>query len=305
MDAIAVATRFGLYIDLGTTFGVAVFALLNPRSRGLLPLRSAFVPAALLGVSLSALSLAVVAASMAGVPLLEVDLPSINMVVTGMSLGAAFMARVASLVVIAVSALAMRRDPELALRVVTSGSAVALASLAWAGHGVAGEGAIGWLHLGADIAHLIAAGAWLGALVCLLFMVTRRADRVDTAHLWTIHGALDQFSLVGTIVVAVILATGIVNVWLLVGPDNVAALPGTLYGQLLIAKLLLFAAMLGFAAANRYRLTPVLASCIGSGDHGGAIRLLRISIASETACAAAVFALVAWLGTLEPLISTT
>ena len=104
--------------------------------------------------------------------------------------------------------------------------------------------------------------------------------------------------------VAVIVASGMVNAWLLVGPAGVASLPGTLYGQLLLCKLALFAAMLGFAAANRYRLTPALLARIEAEDHDGALAALRISLALETACAAIVLALVAWLGTLEPILAT-
>lgn len=301
MDALAVTIRLGLYLDLGSAFGVAFFALLNPAVRSPLPLRITLAVTAVLGIILSAFSLAVMAASMAGVPLAQVDMADVTMVLTGMSLGTALLARVGGLAVVAISAIVVRRRPALALIAAVSGGAVAVASLAWAGHGVMDEGSVGWLHLGADIAHLIAASAWLGALVCLLLLVVRPLRRSDAAYLWTTHSALDQFSLIGTIVVAVIVVTGIVNAWLLIGPANVGALLGSLYGQLLIGKLVLFAAMLGFAAVNRYRLTPALASRIADGDHQSAIVRLRTSVALETGCAVAVFALVAWLGTLEPL----
>ena len=69
------------------------------------------------------------------------------------------------------------------LGVVTIAAGLALSALAWTGHGAAGEGAIGWAHLLADILHLIAAGAWVGALIGLMLLVVRPAKRVDAAHL--------------------------------------------------------------------------------------------------------------------------
>ena len=101
--------------------------------------------------------------------------------------------------------------------------------------------------------------------------------------------------MVGTIVV-----TGLVNGWMLVGIGNVATLPAILYGQLLIAKLALFVAMLALASLNRFRLTPAFERSIAADDHGRALAALRTSLALETACVVAVLGLVAWLGTLAP-----
>ena len=89
----------------------------------------------------------------------------------------------------------------------------------------------------------------------LILLVMRPAPR-DIAHLALTHRALHGFGTVGTIVVAALVITGLINAWLLVGPDNISALRTTFYGRLLLAKLALFAAMLGFAALNRFRLTP-------------------------------------------------
>lgn len=300
MPTLDVLVRFALYLDLTLAFGVAFFALCAPQTRGALPLAGALASAGLAGIALSVLGLAVLSASMAGVPLVQVDAESVAAVLTGMSLGKAWMLRIAGLALVIAAAACVRRSPAPALLAASSGGALAVSGLAWAGHGAMDEGAVGWLHLAADIAHLLAAGVWVGALVCLVLLVARPSRRVDAAHLWATHRALDGFSLMGTVVVAVITATGLVNAWLLVGPANAMALPTTLYGQLLIAKLALFAAMLGFAAANRYRLTPALAGRIDAGDYRGAIVALRVSIALETACVVLVLALVAWLGTLQP-----
>jgi putative copper resistance protein D len=177
---------------------------------------------------------------------------------------------------------------------------VALATLAWTGHGSVDEGSIGWLHLSADILHLIASAAWVGALLGLILLVTRPIARVDSDHLNLTHRALHGFGTIGTIVVSTLIVTGLVNSWLLVGFANVLTLPTTLYGQLLIAKLLLFTAMLVLAALNRFRLTPAFELSIARADHLGALVALRRSLALETTLVVVILGLVAWLGTLAP-----
>ena len=97
--------------------------------------------------------------------------------------------------------------------------------------------------------------------------------------------------------------TGTVNGWFLVGPGNIASLGQSTYGLLLIAKLLLFAGMLGLAALNRYRLTPALAQAIEEEDAPRAQALLRASLVVEGGLAIVILGLVAWLGTLSPPMS--
>ena len=186
------------------------------------------------------------------------------------------------------------------LPVVAASSAVALASLAWTGHGSMGERMPGWGHLGADILHLIASAAWVGALVGLILLVSRPIAQIDHDHLDLTHRALHGFSAVGAIIVATIVVTGLINSWFMVGIGNLPSLGTTLYGQLLLAKLVLFAVMLGLAALNRFRLTPAFEQSIAASDHRGALGALRKSLALETACVTAILALVAWLGTLAP-----
>jgi putative copper resistance protein D len=99
--------------------------------------------------------------------------------------------------------------------------------------------------------------------------------------------------------------TGLINSWLLVGAANLAALVTTLYGLLLLAKLVLFAAMLGLASLNRFRITPAFQRSIAMADHDGTLVALRVSLAVETACLIGFLALVAWLGTLAPPASGT
>ena len=193
------------------------------------------------------------------------------------------------------------RGPWLGFVALASG--IALASLAWTGHGAMDEGLTGWLHLAADILHLIAAGVWVGALLGLILLVSRPAAQVDAAHLGLTHRALHGFGTVGTLVVGTIVVTGLVNGWLLVGIVNLGSLGATIYGRLLLAKLALFVTILGLASLNRFRLTPAFEKSTAADDHRGALGALRASLAVETACVVTILGLVAWLGTLEPPVS--
>ncbi len=122
-----------------------------------------------------------------------------------------------------------------------------------------------------------------GALLSLLLLVARPAAGTDAGHLGATHRALDGFARIGTIVVAVIVASGLANAWLLVGPSGLGALPRhTLWAVASSPKLALFAAMLGCAAMNRYRLAPMLSARIAQSDHRSAIVALRVSLALET-----------------------
>ena len=180
---------------------------------------------------------------------------------------------------------------------------MSLATLAWTGHGAVDEGTSGWVHLGADVLHLIASAAWVGALLGLVLLVTRPILKVGSEHLGLTHRALHGFSLVGTIVVATLVVTGFVNSWFLVGYENIPTLLMTPYGQLLFAKLVVFGAMLALAALNRFRLTPRFEQAMASDDHVSAMGALRLSLFVETGCVIAILALVAWLGTLAPPVS--
>lgn len=158
----------------------------------------------------------------------------------------------------------------------------------------------GWIHLGSDIVHLLAAGVWIGALFARGLLLFRRTSGMSAEHVILSHRTLEGFSTVGTVVVALIVVSGLVNGWILIGPANALALFTTLYGQLLLAKLALFVSMLGLAWVNRFRLTPALATALRAEDHGAAVQALRRSLLLETAAALAILLFVAWLGLLAP-----
>jgi putative copper resistance protein D len=122
-------------------------------------------------------------------------------------------------------------------------AAAYLGSLAGAGHAVAGDESDDFTRIAADVAHLLAAGAWLGALPALVFVLGLSRGQGGAAQ------AAQRFSALGLVAVGVLIASGVANTSYQVG--SIPALVGTDYGRLLVAKLALFAVMLGIATVNR------------------------------------------------------
>jgi putative copper resistance protein D len=172
------------------------------------------------------------------------------------------------------------------------------AAIAWTGHAGSTLGAIGDLHVTADALHLLAAAAWIGGLVplVLLLAAVRRHPTVE----WTSQArdVTRRFSTLGTVSVATLMASGIVNAWILVG--SVHGLLVTEYGRLLMLKLGVFAIMLVFAAMNRFWLTPRLGLSPASGAQLDALRQLTRNSTIEIGLGVIIFAIVGMLGTLHP-----
>src|SRR5262249_9161373 len=173
-------------------------------------------------------------------------------------------------------------------------AAALLASLAFAGPAAAERGSDRVVHLAADIAHLLAAGAWLGALLPLAHLLSR-AHALELAE-----RATGRFSIMGIACVSVLVLTGTISAWYTVG--SVPGLFGTDYGQVLLAKLALFAAMLALAAANRVRWTPRLRAA--GGEAGLALRRLRRNAIGEASLGVAVLGVVGILGVTVPALHT-
>lgn len=295
---LVIAIRFALYANLMVLFGWPLFALYGTPGGTDGPSPRCLALLAMAAAGLSIASIVAMTASMSGVTIVDVDRDSIAAMVFETPMGLAWQARMAALAVLLALTLTCGRPARTGRAIL---AAVALASLAWTGHGAAGEAAIGWFQLAADIVHLLAAGAWVGALVALGSMLIRDASRLTSVDFVMTHRALAGFSNAGGVIVALLIITGLANSWILVGPRGVAVLLSSEYGRLLAIKLALFVAMLGLAAMNRFRLTPALAQTIDAGAMPyAALSALRRSIAAEIALVVAVLAVVAWLGTLAP-----
>ncbi|BBC71669.1 copper resistance protein CopD [Altererythrobacter sp. B11] len=307
IEPVVVSLRLIQYLGAMLLMGASLFFLYSggrpfPERGGLArPRRLLLLTAA---SALAVASLAAVAAQsilFAGSLSDGLDVNSLRTVAFGMDLGKAALVRAAAATLATVLLLILPAGRTSWMTAAVLGTA-ATASLAWLGHAAAGEGSIGTVHLLSDILHVMAAGVWIGALFGLwqLLLARPRSDR-DSLE---IHAALHGFSGIGSAAVALILLTGLVNSWVLVGPDKVLELWTTRYGQLLVVKIVLFVIMIAFAAANRFRLTPALGKALSDEKlRRRALPPLRRSIALETVLGIAVLILVSWLGTLEPPVA--
>jgi putative copper resistance protein D len=171
-------------------------------------------------------------------------------------------------------------------------------ALAWSGHAAGGLGSEATLHPTADVLHLIAAAAWVGALLPLIVLFA--AAGADDTSLAMARTATTRFSILGIVSVGTLLATGIVNTYYLAG--SVPALLHTDYGRLLLIKIALFVVMVAIAAVNRFQLTPQLLQQASIAASRDALRRLRRNAAIEVLAGAMVVAIVAALGTMPPAI---
>jgi copper transport protein len=136
--------------------------------------------------------------------------------------------------------------------------------------------------------HMVAVGVWIGGLAWLLVGI-RGATKADRA------AAIEAFSRVATITLAVVLLTGVARGLVEVG--GLSNLFGTTYGITLLAKLALVAVLVTLGALNHFRLVPAI------GGDEGATRTFRLNARTELAVAAAVLAATAVLSGLAPASS--
>jgi putative copper resistance protein D len=175
--------------------------------------------------------------------------------------------------------------------------AAALAgTLAWAGHAAGGLGVEALVHPVADVLHLIAAAAWIGALPPLLVLLATVGD--DDGSIALARTATVRFSTLGIFSVGTLVFTGIINTWYLVG--SVQAMVETDYGRLLLEKIAIFVGLVILAAANRLWLTPQLLKQDDAGAIRGTLFQLRYHVALEVAAGACIILIVAVLGTMHP-----
>ena len=137
----------------------------------------------------------------------------------------------------------------LALAVSTS----LLTTLAWAGHAVAGiHNHV--LHLAADILHLLLGSIWPGGLVPLGCFLWEANQENQPWVGGSQTGTLQRFSQFSLVTVFLLLITGFINGWLMIG--SWIALFTSTYGQLLLVKVLVVFLMIGLGTYNRLCVLP-------------------------------------------------
>ncbi len=250
--------------------------------------------------------LLVIASNMSGMPLAAV-LPGgvVGIVLTQTRFGEDWVLRAALVVVLAICLAVQARSRKHAAGWVGLLAAAAfIASLAWAGHGAATEDVpFDAIHLPADILHLLAAGAWLGALLPLVILLAQARRDSDPQAVAVACATTQRFSVLGLSSVGTLLLTGLVNTWFLSG--SVPALLGTLYGQLLLLKIALFATMIAVASVNQRQLLPCLTDVATAAPlRLRAVRQLSRNASIEASFGVFVLAIVGIIGILPPGLHT-
>jgi putative copper resistance protein D len=189
--------------------------------------------------------------------------------------GTVWLVRHAVLLLLAALLLFREREESTADRLALRGEAwllagIGAAAMAWAGHAAAVEG-VGLPAALLDALHLLAAGAWLGALppLAALLRAAARAEGADARPFAVL--AVRAFSRLALAVMVLLVATGLANTWFQVG--SAPALIGTPYGRLLLAKVSLLIPILLLAQHGRRRLLPRLG---GDGDTVGRPAMARL-----------------------------
>jgi copper transport protein len=167
-----------------------------------------------------------------------------------------------------------------------------LATWAFAGH----SRSIRWPVVGVatDVAHHAAAAAWIAGLAIVGWIVIPKTPPE------VLVPAVRRFSQVAAISVAVLVFTGLVQTVRLVGSPM--DLLDANHGRYLFAKVVVLAAMLGIANANRRRVDHRLDDPDGVGRHTGA---LRQAVVAEFAIGLVIVAITAAMVVSPPSSSQT
>lgn len=168
------------------------------------------------------------------------------------------------------------------------GAALFLSCHIFLGHAVRLQGTAGLMLQASYLVHVLAIGAWLGALVPFIVML----QHADTSSQDDFALAMRRFSSAGHLVVGLIIFTGILNAWLIHG--RLWPAWHSLYDQLLAAKVIVVSVMVMIAICNRY----VLVLRLKRGD--GSMRALIWLSCSEVALGSLALVLVSLLSSFDP-----
>lgn len=128
------------------------------------------------------------------------------------------------------------------------GGTLIVSSFSFVGHTAAGEAH--WLLSSLLIVHLIVVAFWLGSLFPIYVVMRRETSEARSV-------LIARFSELAVRLVPVIFLAGLAMSIVLLPDLASLARP---YGRLLLAKVLLFGILMGFAALNKWRLGPMLGS---------------------------------------------
>jgi len=189
----------------------------------------------------------------------------------------------AALLLAAARFAAPRADGDrIALWLVAVASAMALAGTSLAGHAAARGGP---LFAALDWIHLVAVAAWLGTIPGLLLLAWR-SNRLAIDRRQLLGDALGRHSRLALAAAPIVALTGIANSPLVLG--DARGLVATTYGNVLLAKVVLFSIAVAIGAANFFLV------------RGRAFRRVLPLVGVELAVAAVAVLAAANLVTTEP-----
>ena len=171
---------------------------------------------------------------------------------------------------------------------VTAMAAVIVIVISLSASGHAGDNGMVSAENIADSLHILGALAWGGAILAFALVILPALTRGDASSARAVlaSSSLNLSNLAGIALVLTILP-GIYNAWSLVGSWH--GLWTTLYGRLLVAKIILVAAMIALGAVNRYRFVPWLQLQAGRPRPRTLIPLPRFMRTSANGAAVASF----------------
>ena len=226
------------------------------------------------------------------------DVDMLDSVIEDTSFGKIWVVRVLLLFCLFALLAFARKPREKRPRLLAALASVIAGSLAAVGHTRTHDGPLRAIHALSDSLHLLAAGAWLGGLLALGFIVYASLRNPYRAREGDLGQTLVQFSSMGTAAVGVLLASGLANTLLIARP--LSGLTENFYGQLLLFKIILFGAMLALAAQNRFVLTPMLTENQEPRRNATIAHRLQRNIIAEQTLGALILGTVSVLGTISP-----
>jgi putative copper resistance protein D len=231
--------------------------------------------------------LLMMAAGMAGSLGGAFDLQVLAAAVTDTQFGRIWMIRI--LLAVAVLAVIVRPRPARD-RLLLTLSGLLLGSVALTGHSALPGGVPGVLHQLADVAHLLAAGWWIGGLLALVLAARALGGEAGAV--------LERFSGVGYGAVAAIVLTGLFKSAILVA--TLQGADSTAYGWTLLFKVALVVLMGMLALSNNFLVTRRLKA---GQDQALWLGRLQQSVTLEFVLGMGVLAVVGALGAMSPPIS--
>lgn len=289
MIALLAAARAIHFASLMAIFGGGTYALLLRRA-GLMepPLKATrllFASAATLAIISGIIWFCLIVGQMSGNWQGSLDPATIELAATATRFGHFFLGRFVGLAALWFMC-ALGTQSHNVVKSMVAG--LLLASIGPISHAAASGSEIASVGTFSDAAHLLTAGFWLGGLMGLAMFLQRHwADRTS------LLGALRVFSIWGSVAVAVLVVTGLINA-ISILPISMMSLRNT-YFDLLLVKVGLALIMMGLAALNRWRFAPALRA-------GGqrAPQYLATSVASEIGLGLTVVAIAGLLGLMAP-----